>query len=571
MVELPEGLMQTMRDVAVRAGQRALEIQRKAQQAVAQKADQSYVTIADEAGEAMIREALAPYIEQHQFGFIGEETGQTVAASNFSFSVDPIDGTTNYTIGDPNWLVSIGILYKGEPVAGVTYQPALDKLYWAQQGQGAFVRQHGTSFPLNIRDKAPGAYVFNVTCLRQTDAEVNEFQRAIVGDVAAHTKALGEEHRARFRTHGCPSVPLCAMAEGIYTGMATWPVRMYDVAASYVIAKEAGAEILLEKVDPADPSPKADHRLMATTASLFPTLEKSFRQMWERKGKLFHADAGQSVPAMLHAQGITYGISVGRRQPMHRMHVDCIREMHAAGLKPVIVIGSTNASTNPYFNPLENPLTEAQQRQQIDIAMRQAGIEDYTLVSLPDLGDMHDWNNSLRYLLKANGIPLEQCVSHFRAKMADAVATGDIQPLGAGKKEALAQGFHVWESFNQNRADDAVSSRDFRLVNVEDPAVRQQMDHTLATPAYIAEEARQARQRNPDASLLQDVPITMLDLTLDRLRKECGMRTGDLLNHHRATSLEMLHEAVKTVIKRPGQIIEGNLAVTAGVEKGVAA
>ena len=80
--------------------------------------------------------------------------------------------------------------------------------------------------------------------------------------------------------------------------------------------------------------------------------------------KTYHGSA-DALKDALKKDGIEYGISIGRRAPMHRMHVDCIHEIAEAGLKPVIFIGSTNTADSAYFNPVSNPLTLEQQKEQL--------------------------------------------------------------------------------------------------------------------------------------------------------------------------------------------------------------
>jgi 3'(2'), 5'-bisphosphate nucleotidase len=96
------------------------------------KSDGSIVTIADTKAEALIRAKL-----QEAFptaGFLGEESvaeGDVPDLSGPYFCVDPIDGTKQFASGDPEWVISIGYLEAGRPVAGVIYAPALDRRLFA--------------------------------------------------------------------------------------------------------------------------------------------------------------------------------------------------------------------------------------------------------------------------------------------------------------------------------------------------------------------------------------------------------------------------------------------------------
>jgi len=93
-------------------------------------------TKADTESEAAILSILAAAFPA--FNIISEEQGETDKKSDYSFFVDPMDGTNNFVLGIPNFTVSIGLMHKDEIVAGVVYHPLLDRVYHAQAGQGAY-------------------------------------------------------------------------------------------------------------------------------------------------------------------------------------------------------------------------------------------------------------------------------------------------------------------------------------------------------------------------------------------------------------------------------------------------
>src|SRR5262249_15158487 len=123
---------------------------------------------------------------------------------------------------------------------------------------------------------------------------------------------------------------------------------------------------------------------------------------WDRLGVPDHYDMIQKAVARLRqeepvvtarsgldkkkeefsAKGIRYGVSIGRRAPMHRMHVDCLREIQEAGLKPIFFIGSTNDAKSPLYDPIRNPLTLEQQRVQLRLAVPDL-YEDRRVLTLP--------------------------------------------------------------------------------------------------------------------------------------------------------------------------------------------
>ena len=66
-------------------------------------------------------------------------TGGVKKKSDYLWVVDPLDGTTNYIIGNPLFAVSICLIYKKELIIGVVYAPFLHEIFWAEKGEGAWL------------------------------------------------------------------------------------------------------------------------------------------------------------------------------------------------------------------------------------------------------------------------------------------------------------------------------------------------------------------------------------------------------------------------------------------------
>lgn len=268
--------------------------------------------------------------------------------------------------------------------------------------------------------------------------------------------------------------------------------------------------------------------------------------------KAFDGALDAALKEDLRAAGIEYGISIGRRAPLHRMHLDCILEIAAAGLKPVIVVGSTNGAGDSLYDPLRNPLTLAQQIEQLRAALPRGLAEQCLILPLPDRTDDAAWKADLAKLLEDNGLA-GKSVMHFRAKAADATAadTGRCRPLSQYMQELMAMGLSVWQSYNRDAADDFINASDIRAFDVE--ALTAEQAAKLALPEHYREMVRRARAQNPDHKMLQGVPMTALDLSFDRLRREAGIRTWDIVTAARlqgTVSLESLLSATKERIER---------------------
>ena len=99
--------------------------------------DSDVVTNADKASEkAIISEIRRAYPEH---SVLSEEAGSDKRMNDWLWVIDPLDGTTNYSSGLPNFCVSIGVQHKGQTVVGVVYAPYLGEIFTAVRGKGAFL------------------------------------------------------------------------------------------------------------------------------------------------------------------------------------------------------------------------------------------------------------------------------------------------------------------------------------------------------------------------------------------------------------------------------------------------
>src|SRR6266487_1379517 len=105
---------------------------------VSLKGPGNFVTAADRRAEEILRTELAK--ARPGYGFLGEEGGRTEGTDKtHCWIVDPLDGTTNFLHGIPQFAISIALARDGTIVAGLVYNPATDELYTAERGKGAFM------------------------------------------------------------------------------------------------------------------------------------------------------------------------------------------------------------------------------------------------------------------------------------------------------------------------------------------------------------------------------------------------------------------------------------------------
>ena len=109
------------------------------------------VTLADRAFEKFIRSKIKKKFPDHQV--IGEEFGHKKTQSDYTWVLDPIDGTRSFIIGNPTWSNLISLNYKGKPVIGLANFPKLNKYYLNYSEKEAFVFEKGKKKKLHVNRK----------------------------------------------------------------------------------------------------------------------------------------------------------------------------------------------------------------------------------------------------------------------------------------------------------------------------------------------------------------------------------------------------------------------------------
>ncbi len=110
------------------------------------------VTSADRAFERFIRKEIKKKFPNHQI--VGEELGHKKTKSDYSWIIDPIDGTRSFVIGSPTWSNLISLNYKGIPVLGLANFPILKKFYFNSSDKNAYVCENARKKKLKVNSKA---------------------------------------------------------------------------------------------------------------------------------------------------------------------------------------------------------------------------------------------------------------------------------------------------------------------------------------------------------------------------------------------------------------------------------
>jgi myo-inositol-1(or 4)-monophosphatase len=228
---------------------------------VSRKGAADFVTRADLAAEKIIREDLME--ARPTYGFLGEETGEVEGQDpTRRWIVDPLDGTTNFLHGLPHWAVSIALEHKGQIVAGVVYDPTKDELFFAEKGAGAWMNE--TRIRASVRHRIDESiYATGIPFATRPELP------ATLKDLAALMPAC-----AGVRRFGSASLDLAYVAAGRFDGFWERDLRVWDMAAGIVIAKEAGA--IVEGIAP-DTNPLESEDILVSNEPQFEKFSKFFR------------------------------------------------------------------------------------------------------------------------------------------------------------------------------------------------------------------------------------------------------------------------------------------------------
>jgi len=183
------------------------------------------VTEFDRASEAMIFDGLRTL--RPLDSVVGEEGAAHSGTSEITWYIDPIDGTTNFLYALPNWAVSIGAADSSGPLAGVVYIPALNEMFTATRGGGAFLNDQ----PIHCNDIDTVSQALVCTGFSYSpDARTVQAKRVsrMIHDVRD------------IRRFGAASIDLCFVACGRLDAYFEENLFPWDIAAGELIAREAG-------------------------------------------------------------------------------------------------------------------------------------------------------------------------------------------------------------------------------------------------------------------------------------------------------------------------------------------
>lgn len=200
-------------------------------ESVSRKERNDIVTEADLGAETIILRRLKVQFPEHRF--YSEEAGyEGYAHSEFLWIIDPLDGTVNFTAGLGLFSVSIGLVYKGQPMMGIVYAPLYDELYHAVAGEGSFLNDDKISVS---RNDALSDCIINIglSCHYSDEQFAQSF--------AICEKAAKASRGVRIFESG--ALTACYIACGRMDGKISLKTDPFSNTAGTVIIQEAGGKV----------------------------------------------------------------------------------------------------------------------------------------------------------------------------------------------------------------------------------------------------------------------------------------------------------------------------------------
>ena len=224
--------MHPMLNIAVKAARKAGHIINRASRdldilKVETKRQNDFVTEVDRAAEAAVIGVLREAYPNH--AILAEESGASAGSQgDFVWIIDPLDGTTNFIHGVPQYCVSIGLKHKGIITQAVVYDPAKNELFTATRGSGAYLndKRMRVSKRLKIGDALIGTG-FPFSKVDVLDRYIAMFRKVTL-------------NCAGIRRPGAAALDLAYVAAGRFDGFWEMGLSPWDMAAGSLLVQESG-------------------------------------------------------------------------------------------------------------------------------------------------------------------------------------------------------------------------------------------------------------------------------------------------------------------------------------------
>lgn len=226
--------MHPMLNTAIKAARRAATVINRASfdvdlLKVSKKQHNDFVTEVDQAAEAAIIGVLGGAYPDH--AFLAEESGASANLHDeheYVWIIDPLDGTTNFIHGFPQYCVSIALQYRGQITQAVVYDPTRNDLFTATKGAGAYLNEK--RIRVSRRDKLADGLIGTGFPFRDMEG-LDEYMRMF---------KLMTQSCSGLRRPGAAALDLAYVAAGRLDGFFEKTLKPWDIAAGSLLITEAG-------------------------------------------------------------------------------------------------------------------------------------------------------------------------------------------------------------------------------------------------------------------------------------------------------------------------------------------
>jgi myo-inositol-1(or 4)-monophosphatase len=237
-------VMSFVRDLGYEAGEILMKYQKNRHQLTIQdKGREGIASDADKASENLILSEIKSKYPDHfilseeDYAECKDKSFKVAQESEFCWVIDPLDGTNNYVNGIPIYAVSICLMYHGEPVVGLVYNPLSGESFLAGLGMGSYL----TDFRINplkknhllneVNDKEMKECIFSPAPVYHSgtrfEVQLSTFKKNITGARAV-------------RRLGSAALEICYVASGNFDAYWEQDLKPWDVAAALLVCSEAG-------------------------------------------------------------------------------------------------------------------------------------------------------------------------------------------------------------------------------------------------------------------------------------------------------------------------------------------
>lgn len=258
-----EPIIADVRAIALEAGAFIREERRKfSKSSIEKKGKNDLVSYVDKETEKMLVEGLSKVLPGS--GFITEEQTTSQETKDYTWIIDPLDGTTNFIHNLPNYCTSIALMHQEKIVGGVVYEVANDECFYAWKDGGAYL--NGERIHV-----APEQSIND--CVFATGFPIQNFEKideylSVLHELMRNTHGL--------RRMGSAAADMAYVACGRYGGYFEYNIHAWDIAAGIILVQEAGGTV----TDFSGGDNFLFGRQMLSAGAVHPTLLRIVKERW---------------------------------------------------------------------------------------------------------------------------------------------------------------------------------------------------------------------------------------------------------------------------------------------------